>query len=147
MVIVMDGMGEKYQDMASAFKDGDPAYFSDLSLGFFPSHSSSPSKNLFDDVHTGQREAESVYSLKREAGRLTLKPLWKRWTRERSPPELYNHGFENMESVGAVYSRLSSHIFGDWNSCGKVMGLAPWSSRWGPQAQWQPQQFMVRWRS
>lgn len=41
-----------------------------------------------------------------------------------SPPELYNHGFENMESMGAVYSRLSSHIFGDWNACGKVMGLA-----------------------
>jgi carbamoyltransferase len=29
-----------------------------------------------------------------------------------------------MESMGAVYSRLSSHIFGDWNACGKVMGLA-----------------------
>ena len=26
--------------------------------------------------------------------------------------------------MGAVYSRLSSHIFGDWNTCGKVMGLA-----------------------
>lgn len=32
-----------------------------------------------------------------------------------------------MESVGAVYSRASSHIFGDWNACGKVMGLAPWA--------------------
>jgi len=29
-----------------------------------------------------------------------------------------------MESMGAVYSRISSHIFGDWNACGKVMGLA-----------------------
>lgn len=31
-----------------------------------------------------------------------------------------------MESAGALYSRASSHIFGDWNACGKVMGLAPW---------------------
>jgi predicted NodU family carbamoyl transferase len=41
------------------------------------------------------------------------------------------HGFENMDSVGALYSRASSHIFGDWNACGKVMGLAPWmGSSW-----------------
>lgn len=45
---------------------------------------------------------------------------------EKTPPALYNHGFENMESAGALYSRASSHIFGDWNACGKVMGLAPW---------------------
>lgn len=31
-----------------------------------------------------------------------------------------------MDSIGAIYSRVSSHIFGDWNACGKVMGLAPW---------------------
>ena len=31
-----------------------------------------------------------------------------------------------MDSLGALYSRSSSHIFGDWNACGKVMGLAPW---------------------
>ena len=31
-----------------------------------------------------------------------------------------------MDSIGAIYSRASSHIFGDWNACGKVMGLAPW---------------------
>ena len=31
-----------------------------------------------------------------------------------------------MDSLGALYSRVSSHIFGDWNACGKVMGLAPW---------------------
>lgn len=36
-----------------------------------------------------------------------------------------------MDSVGALYSRASSHIFGDWNACGKVMGLAPWiGSSW-----------------
>lgn len=56
-----------------------------------------------------------------------LQPIFKRWIEEKTPPTLYNHGFENMESVGAVYSRASSHVFGDWNACGKVMGLAPWS--------------------
>ena len=41
-----------------------------------------------------------------------------------------------MESVGAVYSRASSHIFGDWNACGKVMGLAPWACyEWEEQPQ------------
>ena len=42
---------------------------------------------------------------------------------------LHNHGFENMESLGAIYSRISSHILGDWNACGKVMGLAPWAGK------------------
>ena len=46
----------------------------------------------------------------------TAKPVFKRFTEENSPPALYNHGFENMDSVGAVYSRASSHIFGDWNA-------------------------------
>lgn len=54
----------------------------------------------------------------RDGGSPTITPIYKRWTLERSPPELYNHGFENMESLGAVYSRVSSHIFGDWNACG-----------------------------
>ena len=53
-------------------------------------------------------------------------PIFKRFTQENSPPTLYNHGFENMDSLGALYSRVSSHIFGDWNACGKAMGLAPW---------------------
>ena len=66
------------------------------------------------------REAETLYSFR--GNRLRL--LFKRWTEERSPDFLYNYGFENMESLGAVYSRISSHIFGDWNQCGKVMGLA-----------------------
>ena len=47
---------------------------------------------------------------------LTYQPVFKRFTQENSPPTLYNHGFENMDSLGAVYSRASSHIFGDWNA-------------------------------
>jgi hypothetical protein len=45
----------------------------------------------------GYREAESAYLL-RPGGKLI--PVFKRWCRERSPPELYNHGFENMDSLG-----------------------------------------------
>ena len=52
--------------------------------------------------------------------------MFKRFQQEKTPPTLYNHGFENMDSLGALYSRASSHILGDWNACGKVMGLAPW---------------------
>ena len=80
------------------------------------------------------REAESVYRFVKqkqddnEQGKaaLDLRPIFKRFTAEHSPPVLYNHGFENMDSIGALYSRASSHIFGNWNACGKVMGLAPW---------------------
>ncbi|CAM9461412.1 unnamed protein product, partial [Ectocarpus fasciculatus] len=83
--------------------------------------------------HEAYREAESAYQFMPGAdGGPTLVPIYKRWTRERSPPELFNHGFENMESMGAVYSRVSSHIFGDWNACGKVMGLAPYASSKSP---------------
>jgi len=34
-----------------------------------------------------------------------------------------------MDSLGAAYSYVSHVIFGHWNACGKVMGLAPWGSR------------------
>lgn len=68
----------------------------------------------------GFREGESVYLFQRNR----IEALYKRWIEERSPDFLYNYGFENMESLGAIYSRISSHIFGDWNACGKVMGLA-----------------------
>lgn len=80
------------------------------------------------DPNYGYREAESAYLF----NGLDVRPVFKRWTRERSPPELYNHGFENMESMGSVYSRISSHVFGDWNTCGKVMGLVSCmaSRRW-----------------
>jgi len=34
---------------------------------------------------------------------------------------VYNEGFEEMESMGAVYSRVSAHILGDWNACGTIL--------------------------
>ena len=45
------------------------------------------------------REAESAYVFTGT----TLSPIFKRWSREVSPPELYNHGFENMESMGMFF--------------------------------------------
>src|SRR6185295_2576195 len=30
---------------------------------------------------------------------------------------------------GALYSRASTYIFGDWNKCGELMGLAPYGRR------------------
>ena len=53
---------------------------------------------------SGYREAESAYVFDKQSS--LLKPVFKRWSRERSPPELYNHGFENMESLGV-------HVFSD----------------------------------
>jgi carbamoyltransferase len=34
--------------------------------------------------------------------------------------------FYNMAGLGAVYSRVSTYVFGDWNKCGELMGLAPY---------------------
>lgn len=35
-------------------------------------------------------------------------------------------GFHSFDSLGAVYSMVSSYLFGHWDYCGKVMGLAPY---------------------
>ena len=133
MVVVMDGMGETYRTMLQAKKKKDPSYVSDLT---FPGEDDGlafecmPSDLAEQAQYTpfDWREAESVYRFEKKGDTIDLKPVFKRFTPERSPPTLYNHGFENMDSVGALYSRASSHIFGDWNACGKVMGLAPWMS-------------------
>jgi carbamoyltransferase len=37
--------------------------------------------------------------------------------------------FYNMPGLGALYSRASSYIFGDWNKCGELMGLAPYGRK------------------
>jgi hypothetical protein len=94
--------------------EGEEGYTHDLLLSKL--HSSFLQIPAHFDPDYSYREAESAYLF----DKLDITPVFKRWTRERSPPELFNHGFENMESMGAVYSRLSSHVFGDWNTCGKV---------------------------
>jgi carbamoyltransferase len=37
--------------------------------------------------------------------------------------------FYTMPGLGALYSRASTYIFGDWNKCGELMGLAPYGRR------------------
>ena len=131
LVVVMDGMGETHDAMAHHHHLGatGDAYAHDLQL--------QPCERAgYVQVprtlqrHVNYREAESVYAF---SGSEVCK-VFKRWVPIRSPPELYNHGFENLESLGALYSRVSSHVFGDWNACGKVMGLGPWVGRWAPDA-------------
>lgn len=127
MVVVMDGMGETYRTMLRGEHTKDPSYVSDLSFDedsfqCIPSDLKEKSQTSYFDW----REAESIYVFEKKENTIDLRPVFKRFTEENSPPTLYNHGFENMDSVGALYSRASSHIFGDWNACGKVMGLAPW---------------------
>ena len=160
LALVMDGMGESHKAMVEDMlgleeKSGD--YIHDLkllkSMGLQES-------DLFNRIALSPastyREAETAYLFDRARGLVV--PVFKRWARERSPSELYNHGFENIDSIGnvssllhcvthsnhktltqvlyilcyllgAVYSRVSAHINGDWNACGKVMGLAPWADR------------------
>lgn len=128
LVVVMDGMGDSRA--AWARREAEPGRLicdNDLEVaacGFVEW----PPRRVLDDVASGvsYREAESVYlAVRGTGGRVELRRVFKRWTPEVSPPELYNHGFHDMESVGAVYSRVATAIFGDWNACGKVMGLAP----------------------
>ena len=66
------------------------------------------------------RESESYYRF--EGSRLeTLKKIWLMPVRGFLSDEFYY-----MPGLGALYSRVSSYIFADWNKCGEVMGLAPY---------------------
>jgi carbamoyltransferase len=137
LIVVMDGMGETYRAMADAMYRKDTTYTCDLQ---FLSQDQQSLQQIPMDIETiagvtryDWREAESAYLFSKSFTdkQLSIRPVFKRWTEEKTPPVLFNHGFENMESMGAVYSRASTHIFGDWNACGKVMGLAPWQEKWG----------------
>ena len=126
LVLVMDGMGETFramnEDMLDIETDEMDEYMHDLKL--IKDHECVVVPKTMHPS-SGYREAESAYIFDGNK----LKPIFKRWSRQRMASEVYNGGFEDMESMGAVYSRVSSHILGDWNACGKVMGLAPWASR------------------
>ena len=106
VALVMDGMGESRKAMVEdmmGFEEKSGDYMHDLkllrSLGLQES-------DLYNHVALSPastyREAETAYTFDRSKGIIT--PVFKRWARERSPSELYNHGFENMESIGNSYS-------------------------------------------
>ena len=66
------------------------------------------------------RESESYYRFsgtKLEA----IKKVWLEPSRGFLSDEFYN-----MAGLGALYSRVSTYVFGDWNKCGELMGLAPY---------------------
>lgn len=133
LAVVMDGMGDSLDEWLRY--ESDPFYFTEIS-----SHSAHrvcvdhPTFRQFpsDVLHRpgmSYREAETVYLFEKHTNRIQLSRLFKRWTQENAPSELQNHSFEEMDSVGAMYSRVSSIIFKDWNNCGKVMGLAPYGKQ------------------
>jgi carbamoyltransferase len=66
------------------------------------------------------RESESYYTFRGSELRV-LKKIW-------MPPVrgFLSDEFFNMPGLGAVYSRASTYVFGDWNKCGELMGLAPY---------------------
>jgi carbamoyltransferase len=75
---------------------------------------------LTENVNPLARESESYYAF--DGSRLeTLKKIWLEPTRGMLSDEFYF-----MAGLGALYSRVSSYIFADWNKCGEVMGLAPY---------------------
>ena len=75
---------------------------------------------LTENVNPLARESESYYAF--DGSRLeTLKKVWLEPTRGMLSDEFYF-----MAGLGALYSRVSSYVFADWNKCGEVMGLAPY---------------------
>ncbi|OGT88238.1 MAG: carbamoyltransferase [Gammaproteobacteria bacterium RIFOXYA12_FULL_61_12] len=70
--------------------------------------------------HPLARESESFYKF--EGTRLeTLKKVWLAPCRG-----FFSEEFFNMAGLGALYSRVSTYVFGNWNKCGELMGLAPY---------------------
>ncbi|MBT5101599.1 MAG: hypothetical protein HN844_06145 [Planctomycetes bacterium] len=124
LIVVMDGIGSTWHDLHAG--DAAPETFTDLDLPKAEGFEQVPHD---PDLSTGWREGESAFLFRDGA----LARTFKRWIAEKTPNFLYNYGFENMESLGAVYSRISSHIFGDWNACGKIMGLAPCAGEWAAE--------------
>jgi carbamoyltransferase len=76
-----------------------------------------------DAVSPLARESESYYRFQREKLEC-LKKVFMEPSRGMLSDEFYN-----MPGLGALYSRVSSYVFGDWNKCGELMGLAPYGRR------------------
>jgi carbamoyltransferase len=93
--------------------DGVGSYRSDVMEPFPDSDTASPLA----------RESESYYTF--SGSTLTcIKKVWMEPDRGFLSDEFYN-----MPGLGALYSRASTYVFGDWNKCGELMGLAPYGRR------------------
>jgi hypothetical protein len=111
LIVIMDGMGEAADAAALADTNADQAYTHDARVPADAEFGFEQIPALLSP-HLRYREAESAYMLRREpiSGAPRLTRVFKRWVPHRSPPELYNHGFESMESLGALYSRCGLHL-------------------------------------
>jgi carbamoyltransferase len=90
--------------------DGVGSYASDVSETYPPGDAAAPLA----------RESESYYRF--SGSRIeTLKKVFMEPSRGFLSDEFYN-----MPGLGALYSRASTYVFGDWNKCGELMGLAPY---------------------
>jgi carbamoyltransferase len=93
--------------------DGVGSYCSDVSEPY----------PLTDTATPLARESESYYKFS-GSNIECLKKVWMEPDRGFLSDEFYN-----MPGLGALYSRASTYIFGDWNKCGELMGLAPYGRR------------------
>jgi carbamoyltransferase len=93
--------------------DGVGSYRSDVVEPYPPTDTATPLA----------RESESYYKFD-GAGIECLRKVWMEPDRGFLSDEFYN-----MPGLGALYSRASTYIFGDWNKCGELMGLAPYGRR------------------
>lgn len=122
LVLIMDGMGDSLDDWLQAQANVDAGYHTELTSAFVSDHVDFV--QFPEDVMTRPgisfREAETAYTFERDGSVVKLSRVYKRWTPENAPSELDNHSFEDMYSAGALYSRVSAILFGDWNACGKV---------------------------
>jgi carbamoyltransferase len=102
-----------FEEGAVMIVDGVGSYRSDVMESYPPGEPGSPLA----------RESESYYTFKGNELNC-LKKVWMEPDRGFLSDE-----FINMPGLGALYSRASTYVFGDWNKCGELMGLAPYGRR------------------
>src|SRR5436305_9180427 len=102
-----------FEEGAVMVVDGVGSYRSDVCEPYPPTDTATPLA----------RESESYYKFS-GTGIECLKKVWMEPDRGFLSDEFYN-----MPGLGALYSRASTYIFGDWNKCGELMGLAPYGRR------------------
>ncbi len=102
-----------FEDGVVMIVDGVGSYRSDVMEAFPASDAATPLA----------RESESYYKFS-GTNLECLKKVWMEPDRGFLSDEFYN-----MPGLGALYSRASTYIFGDWNKCGELMGLAPYGRR------------------
>jgi carbamoyltransferase len=99
-----------FEEGAVMVVDGVGSYAADITEHF----------PLSNNVSPLAREAESYYRFKGSE----VVPITKVWLEPNRG--FLSDEFYNMPGLGALYSRASSYVFGDWNKCGELMGLAPY---------------------